>query len=865
MKNILITGGLGYIGTELCKLYSGESRYKNITVLDSRFVSERVKQLSDWGIKFVQGSILDEQLISNLLKEVDIVYHLAGITDVAYTKTESNDEKDREIRTHGIDGTMNIINHLPKTAKLFFPSTHVVFEGLSETKFDLDESEPVNCMLSYSTSKARSEKDIENANINYVIVRLGSVYGYSTDTMRINIMPNLFSKIASQNGTIKLFSGGKQYKSLVNSVDVARACKFLAESDYNKEIFHLSNENMTVKQIAEICKKYANDLEIIETNDEVPNLGYTLSNRKLLKTGFEFLYNIEDSIKEMIQNWTPKSKPTQLEYKLRGQKEFVDHRGKISNYELTEPINLIGYIESKTGTVRANHYHPIQEQKCLLVTGKYISVTKDLSDPNAVVETRLINAGDIAVIQPNVAHTMVFLEDSIFLNLVRGEREHENYGITHTIPYILVDEKMRKSLIKTYKTDCRSCGNNDLQDIISLGMSPLANNLISSIDDESKQYPLEIKVCTDCLNVQLSVVVPPSEMFDNYLYVSSTAQSFRKHFEDAAEKYVSKFKLTNEDLVVDIGSNDGVFLKPLVERNIRAIGVEPAKNLAKLANNNNLKTYNNYFDENVVKEIIKDFGKAKVITASNVFAHSDVLKEIATNVFDLLTDDGQFIIEVQYFIDTMNDLTFDNIYHEHTNYWTVTSLNNFFSKLGYHIHEVEHISTHGGSIRVYISRKSVKSESLEHFLKLEDKFGIHNLETYSRFAERVNEVKQKVNDNINWLKSQNLKLASYGSPAKATTSLNYFGVDHSKIEYTVEDNNLKFDKFIPGVNIPIKSKEYLLNNLPDVVIVLAWNFFETIKSSNTSLIERGIKFISIKDLQDQNFQNKFLSQDHFVK
>ena len=149
----------------------------------------------------------------------------------------------------------------------------------------------------------------------------------------------------------------------------------------------------------------------------------------------------------MIEKWSEKTQNSDLEYIIRGQKEFVDDRGKISNYELPEPINLIGYIESKSGSVRANHYHPIQEQKCLLIKGSYVSVVKDLSYENTDIETRVIRAGDIAVIKPNVAHAMVFLEDSIFLNLVRGEREHENYGVTHTISYILVDDQLKNQIL----------------------------------------------------------------------------------------------------------------------------------------------------------------------------------------------------------------------------------------------------------------------------------------------------------------------------------------------------------------------------------------------------------------------------------
>ena len=235
------------------------------------------------------------------------------------------------------------------------------------------------------------------------------------------------------------------------------ALKFMGErKDITRETFHLSKENMTVKEVAELCQEINPKLSLVVTDDEIPNLGYTISNEKLLSTGFNFRYSLKECLEEMITNWSKREIRPELEYTIQGGKEYVDDRGKISNYELPEPINMIGYIESKRGTVRANHYHPIQEQKCLLVKGKYISVIKDLSDPKAALETRIIKEGDIAVIKPNVAHAMVFLEDSIFLNLVRGEREHENYGVTHTIFYELVNEEFRKNLMDNYSNSCRT-------------------------------------------------------------------------------------------------------------------------------------------------------------------------------------------------------------------------------------------------------------------------------------------------------------------------------------------------------------------------------------------------------------------------
>ena len=855
MQKIVITGGLGYIGSELCKLYSGESRFKNITVIDTRFVSERVKQLRDWGINFIQASILDENAMKSIISDADILFHLAGITDVAYVKTQSNVEQDAEIRKTGIEGTRNIIKYVKKDCKIIFPSTHVVYEGGKETRTDIVESEQPCPVLTYSTGKVQSEVDLTSSDLNYIILRLASVYGYSTDTMRIGIMPNLFAKIASQNGIIKLFSGGVQLKSLVPIFDVARCMKFMAEKeDIKRELFHLSKEIMTVKQVAELCKEINPKLTIVETQDEIPNLGYTISNAKLLNTGFEFRYDLKQCLTEMIINWSTNNINPALEYIDRGGKEFVDSRGRINNYELTEPINLIGYIESKKGTVRANHYHPIQEQKCLLVKGQYISVIKDLSVANAQIETRVINEGDIAIIKPNVAHTMVFTEDSVFLNLVRGEREHENYGVTHTIPYKLVDDEMRDKLLSTYKTTCRCCNNKHLERVVSLGASPLANNLTNSSDVKSETYPLEMNYCPKCHNCQLSVVVPPEKMFDNYLYVSSTAVTFRKHFEDVADKYINDFGLNSTTLVVDIGSNDGIALKPLIEKGIRVLGVEPAKNIAKLANKNNIKTLNNYFDTKTAKKIVKNYGKAKLVTASNVFAHSDKLAEIANGAFEILDTDGTFIVEVQYLVDTIKDMTFDNIYHEHTNYWSVTSINNFFNTLNLSVVKVEHINTHGGSIRIYIKNLgNVIDISVNQFLQEEISLGLTKIETYKNFGSRVELVKQNVRTNISKLKQKYDVICGYGSPAKATTSLNYYEITSNELDYTVDDNPLKNGKYIPGVQIPIKSKHYFCNNQPKAVIVLAWNFFEYIKDNNKDLIDSGIVFINIKELEQSTF------------
>ena len=845
-KKIVITGGLGYIGTELCKIYSGISWNNEILVIDNRFISERVNQLRDWGINFIHGDILDKNLVKKHLIDTDIVHHLAGITDVARTSKEQNIQKDNKINQVACDGTENIISAIPDYCKIVFPSTHVVYEGIQSIRKDLSEAEPIYPALVYSTGKAKNEEQIKNSGKKYVILRLGSVYGYSTDSTRLDIMPNLFSKIASQNGTIKLFSAGKQTKSLVSLLDVARCFKFMEENEnINYEIFHVAKETVTVREVAQICKKINPEVTLRETNDEVPNLGHALSNKKLLSKGFKFLFSLEESIKEMILKWSKQKINKNLEFVKKGEKEFVDERGKISNHELPEPVNLIGYIESKKATVRANHFHPIQEQKCILVKGQYISVYQDLLNENSPKITHVVNEGDLIITKPNVAHAMVFIKDSVFLNLVRGERDHENYGVTHTIHHLLVDKKEKKLLMSIYKFDCRSCGGLNLSRVISLGYQPLANNLLKNKDSNCEFYPLEMNYCRDCHNCQLSVVVDAKKMFTNYLYLSSTSKAFRQHFENATKKYIDELKLSpKKSYIIDIGSNDGVGLKPFKNLKFKNIlGIESAKNLAKIANKEKIKTFNGFLDKKSMKKIKKN---ADLVLASNVFAHSNELKIMAECMLELIKKNGTIIIEVQYLLNTLKDLTFDNIYHEHYNYWSLTSLVTFFSRLRAKIYKAEKIDTHGGSLRIYVKKNSnTKVEkSVKSLLNEEEKFGIKNYQTYQAFAKKVYKIRDNVRKNILNLKKNNSKIIGYGSPAKATTALNFYGIS-KEIEFIVEDNRLKHGKFLPGMKIPITSKSNIKQK-PDYALVLAWNFIDEIKRKNSDLAH---KFISIKDLE----------------
>ena len=268
--------------------------------------------------------------------------------------------------------------------------------------------------------------------------------------------------------------------------------------------------------------------------------------------------------------------------------------------------------------------------------------------------------------------------------------------------------------------------------------------------------------------------------------------------------------------------------------------------MSKLANKNKIKTFNGFLEKSNLKKIKKN---ANLILASNVFAHSDKLKEMAKCMLELLSAKGTIIIEVQYLMNTLQDLTFDNIYHEHYNYWSLTSLVNFFNQFNGKIFRSEKIDTHGGSLRIYVTKnKKVKPEnSVKKMLDEEEKFGIKKFKTYQEFGEKVYKIRENVRKNLKKIKEKNNLIIGFGAPAKATTALNFFGITN-EIDFVVEDNKLKHNKYIPGVKIPIKSKA-IIKDKKNTMIVLAWNFYKEIKENNLKLSEN---FINIKDLETNN-------------
>ena len=300
-KNILITG-LGYIGFSLCKLLSKDNKYK-ITVIDNQFYPSRVKWCFENGISFFHRDLFN---LKDLLEKINIVVHSAGITSVPQTKEQSSPEIDNQIYKVGIEGTRAILNNIRNDCLFVHLSTHCVFDGLQEQLFDINESEPQCPLLSYGQSKSQNEVDLLNGINDHIILRLASVYGYGEDATRWRILPNLFSKMAGLNEVIKVFGSGENIKPLIGLNDVCLAIKYLIESNNKNEIYHLVNEHKSVIEVAQICQKYNPDLIIENTLDKIPNLGYTLDNRKIKSTGFKFKQNLDKEIGKMIEFWSNK-------------------------------------------------------------------------------------------------------------------------------------------------------------------------------------------------------------------------------------------------------------------------------------------------------------------------------------------------------------------------------------------------------------------------------------------------------------------------------------------------------------------------------------------------------------------------------
>ncbi len=395
---------------------------------------------------------------------------------------------------------------------------------------------------------------------------------------------------------------------------------------------------------------------------------------------------------------------------------------------------------------------------------------------------------------------------------------------------------------------CRICKNNKLKKILDLGEMPLANAFLdeNQLDQEENFFPLRLVWCDSCNLLQIDEVVAPEILFKDYLYVSGTSEVLRKHFEELATDVINNYKLNDDSLVIDIASNDGTLLKEFKKLNTKVLGIEPATNIAKIAEENGIKTVNDFFSEDVGERVVKEIGQADAITATNVVAHINDLDDLLKGVSIILKDDGVFVIEVPYLVDLLEKTEFDTIYHEHLSYFAVCPLIKFFEKHNLNMIDVKRVSIHGGTIRIFVSKKGSKytiNENVNKLISLEEEMGLDKIVAYEQFAERVEKLKKDLVQLLQKLKSQNKIIIGYGAAAKGNTLLNYYNIGPDLIDFIADLNPMKHNKFTPGIHIPVHSPERIYEVKADYMLILAWNFADEIMKQQVKFKEMGGKFI----------------------
>jgi hypothetical protein len=392
---------------------------------------------------------------------------------------------------------------------------------------------------------------------------------------------------------------------------------------------------------------------------------------------------------------------------------------------------------------------------------------------------------------------------------------------------------------------CRSCRTELKLTLIDLGSSPIANNLETDNEPllQSEKFPLKALTCHVCSLVQLSETISEKNLFaSNYSYHSSYSTSWLTHSKNYVDEIIHFLEINENDLVIEIASNDGYLLQFFRDAGINVLGVEPAADVANIAINKKIPTLINYFSESIARELRAKF-KPKLILGNNVLAHVPDIQDFVKGLDILLNDDGIITLEFPHLMNLIKFNQFDTIYHEHYSYLSITALMPIFEKHNMKIFDVKELSTHGGSLRIYVAKKSSKweiKESVERIIHEESKYDPRDEFVYTNLQKRVLLLKKSLMREMLELKNSGLKIAAYGAAAKGVTLLNYCGIDSDIIEYVVDMNPHKQGKFLPGSRIPIVEISRLLQDPPDVLLVLPWNL--SIEIRKTILEFEDLKF-----------------------
>ncbi len=380
---------------------------------------------------------------------------------------------------------------------------------------------------------------------------------------------------------------------------------------------------------------------------------------------------------------------------------------------------------------------------------------------------------------------------------------------------------------------CQICNSAKLHMIIDLGFQAPCDSLLTKemLNDSENTYPLRMMWCEKCSGVQLDYCVDGREVYHpEYPYRSGITKPLAEYQKQIAQSLVKKYELGKKDLAIDIGSNDGTLLSGFKAEGVRVLGVEPT-NTADIANKNGIKTIKAFFDIKTAKVIKKKYGRAAVMTATNVFAHMQTLGEVIMGIYELLEDDGVFVSESHYLLDVLRDNQFDTIYHEHLRTYSLHSLIALFKQYDFTVTDVERGSRYGGNIRVHVTKgkKRAVSPAVGELLALEKEAGLDKLETYTAFAERVRKARFELMDFLTKAKKDGKYVVGKSSPGRASTLLNYYGIDTEILPYLAEQStSLKLNMYLPGKHIPIVDEKILLKEKPDYIVLMAWHYAKEI-------------------------------------
>ena len=394
---------------------------------------------------------------------------------------------------------------------------------------------------------------------------------------------------------------------------------------------------------------------------------------------------------------------------------------------------------------------------------------------------------------------------------------------------------------------CIVCGQQTVECVLDLGSTALANKFITKDEllKPEPKYPLRVGFCHTCGHVQLTEEVPPSAMFEDYLYVSSASDTLKAHLFDLSDIVVKRRNLGDKDLVIDIGCNDGTLLTGFKRHGVRTLGVDPAQNLAAMTKNNGIERYVGFFNSTTAKEIVAKWGQASAITATNTFPHIPALQDFVEGIKIALDPKGAFVIEAHYLVDILEQCAFDTIYHEHISYWALGPMMHLFEKHGMQVVDAERLPLHHGQLRVTVQRKGdgAPQPSVAEVLESERRLGLDKVGTYRRFAQKTMQLKEDLQRTLKELRANGKRIVGYGAPAKGNTLLGFLEIGPDLIEYIADRSPLKQGRYCPGVHIPVVPPDRLLADQPDCVVLLAWNFVDEIMEQQAEYRRRGGKFI----------------------